>query len=40
MERVMTSQVDKMVWDFIYQAVVIGLGISAGAVIVMQFASL
>jgi hypothetical protein len=39
MNRAM-NQVDNLVWDFIYQAVVIGLGVSAGVAIFIQFTSL
>jgi hypothetical protein len=35
MDRAM-NQGDNLIWDFIYQAVVIGLGVSAGVAIYMQ----
>jgi hypothetical protein len=40
MTRAMTHRIDGVVWDFVYQAAVVGLGIAATAAIFLQVTNL
>ena len=40
MTRAMTNRMDGVVWDFVYQAVLIALGVVAVAAVVLQISNI